>query len=534
MPLFKSPLWRWGSPFLLAFLVIRLIFWGTTFPNPDEAYYWLWGQHSGFSYYDHPPLQAWVQGMFAALLGRSNWVLRLPNLLSNLILAVVYYRICRYLYGHEAIDRFWLVILLLASSPLFFLFLGYAWHDHWLVTFSVISSFWFVRFVDGYRQTGQGETLYLYGAAIALGLAGLCKYTAVFVGLSFLVTLLGNRRLRRLGGDRRLYLALLLLALMLSPILIWNWQHDFYSFRFYADRSVSNSGFSLNPLQPLVFLSLCALILGPIQSWSIIRLLRQYHSPTHPVSPSLYSTLALTLFVLSTVTFTLLSLTSVAIYYWNILAYPLLFPLLTEQFYRPRPEQTDPITASAALSRPRQLIIAQGIALFVTAALVFHYTVVPFTAFLGGDVDPDSAALFGWDAVATAVEDAAATLNNPLLLTTDYRSASALAYALDNPDVMAISGRIDQFDFWYDSASMEDRDAVLLGEDWHPICPAHLNMFKRTDPPVRFTVRRFGTDLQTYQLVKGYGFKAGPERFPLSPDYPLSFTTDGEICAPEG
>ncbi len=50
-------------PFLIAFLVLRLVFWFATFPNPDEAYYWLWGQHPGLSYYDHPPLQAWIQGL---------------------------------------------------------------------------------------------------------------------------------------------------------------------------------------------------------------------------------------------------------------------------------------------------------------------------------------------------------------------------------------------------------------------------------------------------------------------------------------
>jgi 4-amino-4-deoxy-L-arabinose transferase-like glycosyltransferase len=580
MPLFKSAVWRWGRFFLLAFLAIRLLFWVFKFPNPDEAYYWLWGQHPGFSYYDHPPFHAWVQGLFAGMFGRSNLVLRLPNLVSNLLLALFYYRICHYLYGREAVDRFWLVVLLVVSSPLFFLFLGYAWHDHWLVTFAVISSFWFLRFVDGYRQTGQGNSLYLYGSALTLGLAGLCKYTAIFVGLAFLATLLSDRKLWRLGRDRRLYLALIVLALTLSPILLWNWQNDFYSFRFYADRSASNDGFSLNPLQPLVFLLLCALILGPIQSWSLLRLLPSkirpihllthptysptpptpptpptsptsptpptspphppspsstlppIHPPTHPPSHSLYPTLALWLFTLSTATFTLLSLTAVAIYYWNILAYPLLFPLLTDQFYRPGPKEEQG-THKTPIVRRRQLAVAQGLGLFAATALVFHYTVVPFTAFLGGAVDPDSAALFGWQEVAEVVEANAADLDSPLLLTTDYRSASALAYGLDDPTVMAISGRIDQFDFWYDNEVMNGRDAVLLGESWHPICPTHLAMFERTEPPVEVTVRRFGRELQTYQIVKGYGFNAGPEKFSLSLRYPLAFTTDGERCLTE-
>ncbi len=335
-----------------------------------------------------------------------------------------------------------------------------------------------------------------------------------------------------------------MLALTLSPILIWNWQHDFYSFRFYADRSTSPGGFTVNLLQPIVFLALCALILGPIQAWSIWRWLRP-GTPKRPKSSlpppatgasieSAYFPLACWVFTLSTGTFTLLSLTSVAIYYWNILAYPLVFPLLTEQFY-PARGQALKSTPPTKPGRRRQLAVAQRLGLFAAAALVFHYTVMPFTAFIGSEVDPDSAALFGWQEVAAAVKDQAAALDNPLLLTTDYRSASALAYGLNNPEVMAISGRIDQFDFWYDSKTMQGRSVLLLGETWHPICPSHLDMFAATDPPVLITVRRFGRELQTYQLIKAYGFNAGPDKFPLASNYPLGFTADGETCnSPKG
>jgi 4-amino-4-deoxy-L-arabinose transferase-like glycosyltransferase len=518
----QSPLWLWGRWFLLGFGVLRAIFWLTAFPNPDEAYYWLWGQNPEFSYYDHPPFQAWVQGVFAAVLGRSTLVLRLPNLISSGVLGVTLYHICRYLYGDEARDRIWVVILLGLSSPLYFWYLGLAWHDHWLVTFAVLSSYLFVRYVDGMVDAdGQKNGQDLYGAALCLGLAGLCKYSAVFVGLGFLALILTDRRRRQVLRDRRLYLALGLVALVLSPILLWNIQHDFFSFRFYRDRT-AGGGLSLNLLQPLVFLLLCGLTLGPIQSWSIGRLLRQ-RGQTALRRPSCYPALALWVFGLSTAAFTALSTVSVALFYWNILAYPLLFPLLSEQFYRPQ---------LAKPARARQLAIAQGLGLFAGTALVIYYTVIPLGSFLGA-VDPDGAALFGWPQVAAAVEAQAQALEDPLLLTTDYRSASALAYTLDNPDVLAISGRLDQFDFWYDAPALEGRDAVLLGETWHPICPTHLAMFDRVDPPETIEVQRFGRVLQTYQIVRGYGFKAGPVGYPLQPDYPLGFTGNGEQCLPE-
>lgn len=519
--LFESPVWCWGRWFLLGFLALRLGFWLTAFPNPDEAYYWLWGQKPGFSYYDHPPFHAWVQGVFGAVLGRSLFVLRLPNLLSSGLLAFTFHHICRYLYGDQARDRFWIVVLLVAASPLYFWYLGLAWNDHWLVTFAVVSSFLFVRYVDhSVEHPGQGSGRDLYGAALFLGLAGLCKYNAVFVGLGFLAMILVDKRRRQVLGDRRLYLALGLLALVLSPILIWNVQHDFFSFRFYRDRT-AGGGLTLNLLQPIVFLSLCGLTLGPIQSWSIGRWLR-VGGQTAVTRPSCYPALGLWVFGLSTAAFTALSTVSVALFYWNILAYPLLLPLLSDPFYRP---------SLAQPARAGQLAIAQGLGLFVSAALVIYYTVIPLGAFFGA-VDPDGAALFGWPQIAQAVTTQAESLDNPLLLTTDYRSASALAYTLDNPDVLAISGRLDQFDFWYDAPALEGRDAVLLGATWHPICPAHLAMFDRVDPPETLEVQRFGRVLQTYEIVRGYGFSAGPEGYPLSSDYPLAYSSDGENCLP--
>ena len=547
----QSPVWRWGRWFLAAFLAVRLLFWGVVFPNPDEAYYWLWGQHPSFSYYDHPPFHAWIQGLLATLLGRSTWVLRLSNLVSNGILAVTFYRIGRYLYGDDGGDRLWLTVMLLASSPLFFLFLAMAWHDHWLVTFAVLSGFDFVRFLDGYQANGRGKSHHLYRSALFLGLAGLSKYNAVFVGLGFLATLLTQRSLRRLFWDARLYVALGITALVLAPIVIWNWQQGFASFQFYGNRT-SGGGFTLNPLQPLVFLLLCALILGPIQSWGILRLGRRWRQVNQNfVRPSLYPVVAGWIFILSTGTFVALSLVSVALYYWNILAYPLLFPLLADRFYRPSrlpdPDQADTSYREipprptrhlqdqpdrdglSPLRYPRQMLVAQGLGLFVVAALTFHYTVIPITA-LFGPADNDSAALFGWEEIAAAVTAQAETLDNPLLLTTDYRSAAALAYALDDPSVLAISGRLDQSDFWYDMESLEGRDAVLLGEDWHPICPAHLAMFDRTSDPQTLTIQRLGRPIQTYHLVTGYSLRAKATGSPLDPAYPLAFTTDGERC----
>ncbi|MDJ0702341.1 MAG: glycosyltransferase family 39 protein [Leptolyngbyaceae cyanobacterium MO_188.B28] len=578
MKLFSSPIFRVIFPSLAVLLALRLAFWLITFPNSDEAYYWLWGQHPAFSYYDHPPFHAWIQGLFTNIFGRSNFTLRLPNLISNSLLIYTYYRITRRLYGPNATHAFWLVVILVLSSPLYFLFLALAWHDHWLITLSLISAHLFITFLDGYQQNRQGSSWRLYAAAIALGLAGLCKYIAVFMALGFTATILSDKSLRPLLRDRRLYWAGAIAASTLLPILIWNYANDFQSFQFYFDRSLNSSGangFHLNPIQPLGFLLLSILIFSPFNSWAIFQVIKR---KPQSAFPSLYRKVALWIFALSTGTLTAISLLSTANYYWNILAYPLLFPLAPTVFLRNLEEVGKPedrsqksgdwrqkqreTTVSQPASQPkskiqnppthppihpsthppihpsthppssRLLLHTQLYGLLIATILVIHYSLLPLSALFSDAGDLDTRMLFGWSQVAAKIEEKSADLRDePLLFTTDYRSASALAYQLNNPTVMALSSRIDQFDFWYDQNQFQGKTALILGDDWHPICPELLSQFEQTSPLETISVTRFGVWIKNYYLLIGSGFNAGPDdQFPLSKNYPLTYSQDGETC----
>lgn len=464
--------------FFSAFLLLRLVFWFAAFPNSDEAYYWLWGQHLDWSYYDHPPLQAWVQHGFTGLFGRSAFALRLPNLLSNLAFFYAYYRIARYLRRDLEI---WKVMLLIVASPLYFIFLSLAWHDHLLITFSLISAYLWIRFLDGYLTDGIGETWRLYTSAIALSLALLSKYNAVFVAIGFFATLLTDSRLRSLFRDRRLYVAITIALTALIPIAAWNFSNDFQSFRYYVDRSVRPSvpGIKIGPFLGFTLVSL--LVISPFCWLGFYRLLKARFA-IH----SIYPIVAFWVFVPSTLGLTLISLISAALYYWNITAYLLLFPLL--------PFVLRNFKAHALYG------------LIISSILVFHYTVFPVTALIGKDIDPDSRMLFGWKEVAAIVQSEAKTLNTPLLMTSDYRSASALAYELNNQDVIAIANRIDQFDFWHRNLP-SGKDAVIVSDDWYPAELMVLSRFDRTSEPIIVPVNRFGVWIKNYYVRKGYGFK---------------------------
>ncbi|MEM9482725.1 MAG: glycosyltransferase family 39 protein [Cyanobacteria bacterium P01_F01_bin.116] len=471
----------------------HLVYWLTAFPNPDEAYYWLWGQHLDWSYYDHPPFHAWVQGLFSYL-GHSPFVLRLPTVLSNGLFFWTYYQIARYLYGPRHREAWRIIVLCCWSSPLYFLFLTLAWHDQWLIAFSLLSAYWFVRFLDGVWHQCGGHSVFLYGGAIALGLAGLCKYTAMFVGLAVLGVVIWYPRLRKLLGDGRLYGAVAIASLFGLPIIIWNVQNNWLSFQYYLTRSVdSGGGASLRPDAVLFFWLTAALILSPPLVWAMVKALtiRAFlPSPT-------YRATAIGLLVTSTGILSLVGLFSTALYYWNILAYLLVIPLVPLFFMA---EDFSTYRHTGWLNG------IQGLGVIVAWLLLINYCFLPITALFSPDGDPDGRMSFGWHQVATVVEDW--RQDDELLLTTDYRSASALAYALNDNSILAISDRIDQFDIWANSRSLLGQSALVLADDWHPFVQNNLpisplKLDSGWQQVATIPVKRFGIKIKDYYLYSG-------------------------------
>jgi 4-amino-4-deoxy-L-arabinose transferase-like glycosyltransferase len=426
--------------FLLAFILLRLVFWFATFPNPDEAYYWLWGQHPALSYYDHPPLEAWIQGFFTTVLGRSTFTLRLPNVLSNAVFFYTYDQIIRYLYGEKIPRSFWLLVLLILASPLYFLFLSLAWHDHLLITLSLVSAYQFIRFLDSYVEDGKGRSWRLYAAAGAIALAILSKYNAVFVVLGFIATLIAEKRLRPLWRDHRLYLAGTIALTALFPIALWNFSNDFQSFRYYVDRSVGTGEFSLKFSPFFNFVLFSILLVSPIICFGFFRGFKRVERSLG--IRTVYPAVAFWVFIISTVTLIGISLLSAALYYWNITAYLLLFPLLPAFFNEEKlaiSAQRAEVETQNSLACRREALLktqnsflsfsrkplffaAQFYGLLFATLLVVHYSIFPLSALFDKETDPDSRMLFGWDQVAKVVRtQSEAVGSDRFLATTDYR-----------------------------------------------------------------------------------------------------------------
>ena len=115
---------------LLAIKIATLIW---VRPYMDETYYFMWGQHPGISYFDHPPLIGWVDMLSGAVFGWTRLALRVPVFLTLLGDLFVLYLFARRWDGDAWRPRFWLSAVLLLTMPVFFVMTGVALPDHLMI-----------------------------------------------------------------------------------------------------------------------------------------------------------------------------------------------------------------------------------------------------------------------------------------------------------------------------------------------------------------------------------------------------------------
>ncbi|MBW1770471.1 MAG: glycosyltransferase family 39 protein, partial [Deltaproteobacteria bacterium] len=75
----------WVLAFLFFLYAIRLFFIAYLQLAPDEAYYWYWSKHLDWSYFDHPPMTAYIMAVFTALGGDTQFFVRLGGLLCSVL-----------------------------------------------------------------------------------------------------------------------------------------------------------------------------------------------------------------------------------------------------------------------------------------------------------------------------------------------------------------------------------------------------------------------------------------------------------------
>src|SRR5215467_7275587 len=94
-------------------------------PMPQDAYYCFYGQHLALSYYDHPPMIAYLLRLSTEIFGKNVFALKLADTIVSLLSILFFYRLAlRFLGKYKALNAVLLIfstlmftILSLVSTP---------------------------------------------------------------------------------------------------------------------------------------------------------------------------------------------------------------------------------------------------------------------------------------------------------------------------------------------------------------------------------------------------------------------------------
>ncbi len=209
--------------FLLALTLFRIAYAGWFELSLDEAYYWLWAQHPDLSYYDHPPMVAWLIAL-TGWLPESERAVRLSAILCGAGVTWFVYLIASDIFNSRAVG--FATAVLINLTPIFSL-------GSLLITPDApLCLFWAASLYCGLRLIDTQEPRWWYAIGLCFGLAMLSKYNAALFAPSLLLYMLFSAENRYWLFRKEPYLAFALSMIVFSPVIIWNHQRDWLSFKF--------------------------------------------------------------------------------------------------------------------------------------------------------------------------------------------------------------------------------------------------------------------------------------------------------------
>jgi len=204
-------------------IVIRFFFTGIMGLMPQDAYYYFYGQHLALSYFDHPPMIAYLLRFATSLFGKKVIVLKMADATVTLCTLLAFYHLAKkFLSKSKALlaaallsSTILLSILSLVSTPDVPLMLCWTLSLHFL-----------------YEAIFNHKKINWIWSGIFCGLSFDSKYTAVFLIIGLVGFLIIAKPYRKYLFSRWLLLFLLFFTLTLLPVLIWNASNGFASFKY--------------------------------------------------------------------------------------------------------------------------------------------------------------------------------------------------------------------------------------------------------------------------------------------------------------
>jgi hypothetical protein len=243
---------------IAAMTAMRVVYASLLDLRTDEAYYWTWSKENVLSFLDHPPMIAWFIRFGTAIFGNTNFGVRFAGILAMLITQLLLADIVRRV-THDV--RAIVLAVLMPEAALYYgLLMAKVSPDVALIPFAVAMLWALVRLSE------SRNPLWWLAAGVFAGLALLSKFTAFMLVPAVVAFMLVPDWRRRWLLSPYPWLAALIAVLVFLPVLIWNAQHEWASFRFQFVRATANHELSLRTMGDFIGLQfgLVGFVLLPV------------------------------------------------------------------------------------------------------------------------------------------------------------------------------------------------------------------------------------------------------------------------------
>jgi len=496
---------------------------------PDEAHYWDWARHPDWSYYSKGPLVAWlIHGsctlfgpLSVQLTGSVMPAVRLPAVACGTLMLLGLYTLTLKVYRNPRLALGVVVVgltfpLVTAGSML-------------MTIDSPYTCCWMWALVFGHRALFEHSRWAWLWAGLCIGIGILAKYTMVLWLPSLGLFLLTNSSYRSILWRPGLWVMVLTSAVCCAPILVWNIQHDWVTFK-HVNSLASNQ--SAEPVYywagPLKYVAGQCLLLFVFWFFAWVCAMWENRPWRQPDPAVRY------LWWLSVPTFANFLIFSVkndgGEINWPITAY-LSGMVLTASWMMNRLQSPRVWLRRALLGAA---IGVSVVGLFITVTV--HHTELLHPVFeniLGQPsekhpmpmrrLDP-TCRLRGWRTLAGEVDQLRLRIQaeegrDPVVAGTRWDIPGELGvYCADHPPVysigIAVADRHSQYDLWHpnpvaDPQAFHGRTFIIVG----PVDAAYLALaFERVERPQMVVHYEKGRPLARWQVTVAHGFHGFPQR----------------------
>lgn len=218
-------------------------------PGFDETYYYVYSQNLNWSYFDHPILVALVTGLGPWITGEvSQFTIRFGTLILHTGSLLLLYLTGVQLFSKKAAQ---LTLAIASISPIFPIAFGILTLPDsplmffWSASLYCAAHEFFPQHLNSPTPIPYRPTYRLAILSILVGLACLGKYHGFVLGAGLLIFCLTSPRHRCVLISPWAWLGLGLFFVTISPIWLWNIQHDWVSLRFQSERGIPRRSYNL-------------------------------------------------------------------------------------------------------------------------------------------------------------------------------------------------------------------------------------------------------------------------------------------------